>query len=278
MLYGKGQHSNVIRKLSLKRRQITDVIDSLVESTSELRSNCLKWDPFVGQHRQNHEQLGRGLWLIGFVHADFNDTPSRPATAGNESVELTGLLAGQQICGRNRLKALWREMHRRRNARNRNAQRQLGMPPHKRRHIRSGGRPANAVGHIDCEKIADRQKPLDRVEPNVIGIHKPRVRPSRSSHGLGRRHPHAQGLAPNEGVFTVGFIPHRSHHNAVGSQAFKGRELRASLVGKAIADAKRKPGQQKHGTITRGLNARKKTIPWKKNRRWQSSTPAPKVS
>ena len=129
------------------------------------------------------------------------------------------------------------------------------MTPHKRSHIRSRGRPANAVGDIDCEKIADRQKPLHRVEPNVIGIHEPRVRPSPRSHSLGRRHAHTQRLAANEGVFAVGFIPHRSHHNAVGSQTFKGRELRASLMGKAIADAKRKPGQEKHGTITLGMNA-----------------------
>ena len=114
---------------------------------------------------------------------------------------------------------------------------QLGMPVHKRLHVRGRRGLANGIRHVDREKIRVREKAIDRFEPDVIGIHMPAFRPAQRSHGGLRRSENARRFGADERVFAVRFVPDRNHVRAVRGDLLAGAELRLRLMRKAVADA-----------------------------------------
>lgn len=95
--------------------------------------------------------------------------------------------------------------------------------------LRGGGLP-DRVGHVDGEEVGRRQEPVHGLEPDVVGVDVPRVRPVQGGdRGLGGVADAARFRA-DEGVFAVGFVPDRGDLDAVGGEALEGGELGAGLV------------------------------------------------
>ena len=57
------------------------------------------------------------------------------------------------------------------NVRNGKRADEFGMAVHKRLYVRRTGRLANAIGHINREKIRRRDKPIHRFEADMVGVH-----------------------------------------------------------------------------------------------------------
>jgi hypothetical protein len=73
----------------------------------------------------------------------------------------------------------------------------------------SRGRLPDRIGHIDCVEVAGREEPIDRFEPDMVGVHMVRFLPAEFLDRGVRGGPHATRLGADNGVFAVGFVPYR---------------------------------------------------------------------
>ena len=53
-----GNDCQIVAELLFKLSQVADVVDAFVEPPSEFGRDGLQLNTFVGQHGQNHQQLG----------------------------------------------------------------------------------------------------------------------------------------------------------------------------------------------------------------------------
>ena len=125
------------------------------------------------------------------------------------------------------------------------------MPGHEGRDVADASRLADAIGHVDREEVARRQKPVDRVEPDMVGIDEPGVRPFSFRHGGGGGLPNAGRLAADETVLAVRLVPNGGHDHARGGQPLKRGQLGLGLVGKPVTDAEGIPREGFHGRSIR---------------------------
>ena len=75
------------------------------------------------------------------------------------------------------------------------------------------------------------------LQPDVIGIDKIRTTPSKSLDGRIRLGTHGGGIAVDDQVFTIGFIPDRCDLDAHFFGSSESGQLCLSLAGKSVADA-----------------------------------------
>jgi hypothetical protein len=234
----EGAHGDVVGKLLFEPDEIADVVHALVEPAGELGRDRLQWNLLLGEERENHEQLRRSLRLVGLIHADLDDDVA-PAGLLDVPPDRAGLPAGKQIGAGDPRHGILRQADHLRDPRHGQRLRQLGVTGNERLHVGQGSRLADRIGDVDREKITRLEKPVDRLEADVVGIDEPRVRPLSGRHGPGRRRPHARGLTADERMLTVRLVPHWGDDDAPRREHFKGGELRLGLAGETIADPER---------------------------------------
>ena len=240
-----GRHAAadlVVGKLPFELRQVADVVDPVVEPAGKFRRDRLKGNPFLGKHREDHEQLRRCLWEVGLVHAHFGDERPAAQASLDMTVDLPRLAAGEQILADDGSQAHRIEFDRLQATGKRQRSHQFAMPGHEGRHIGVAGRGADAVGDVDREEITRRHEAVDRLEPDVVGIDEPGMGPMARGHRRLRRRPDARRLTADEAVFAVRLVPDRGDDHPRRGQSLEGGQLGKSLMGKTIADAKRKTG------------------------------------
>src|SRR5208283_714986 len=64
---GEGDDAQILVKLPLELREIPNVIDPFIKPSSKLWGDRLDRYPFLGDHRQDQEQLHRVLRRVSFV-------------------------------------------------------------------------------------------------------------------------------------------------------------------------------------------------------------------
>ena len=165
------------------------------------------------------------------------------------AIDLARLAAGEQILPRDRPEARRVETNRLLAAGNRQSAHQLAVPRYEGRHKRVAGRLADAVGDVDREEVARIEEAIDRLQPDVVGIDKPRMGPVACRHGSRSRRPHARRLAADEAVLTVRLVPDGGDDHARRSQPFERSELSLGLMGEAVTDAK---GKTRKGHVDSG--------------------------
>ena len=72
-LHGVGDHGQVAREFLFELLDVAHVIHAFVEAAGEFGRDGLDGNSFIGDGRQNQQQLGRRLRRIGFVHGNFGD-------------------------------------------------------------------------------------------------------------------------------------------------------------------------------------------------------------
>ena len=112
---------------------------------------------------------------------------------------------------------------------------------------------AYRVGHIDRKEVRTAQEAIDGFEADMVRIGVPGKGPTRFPDGMLGCGSNARRFGSDEGVFAVRFIPNRHHLDSLGENLLKSPQLRGSLVGKAIANAEREPGELKHQRPSWGL-------------------------
>ena len=238
-----GKDGQIVVELALEGDEITDVIDPLVKPAGELRGDRVERDAFIGQQAEDHQQLARRLRAFGLVHAHFRDKPGPPLPRRDVAVDRASLPGGEEIVAGDRCDDVAGEDERLCHPRHIQRACQLRMAGHEGSDLRRRCRIADRVGDIDREEIARVEKPVDRLQADVVGIDKPRMAPAPLFHRLGRGRPDARRLATDEAVLAIRFIPYRSDEDPVGLELLKGRQLGGSLMGKTVSDTERQPGE-----------------------------------
>ena len=242
---GKGAHGDVVGKLLFKPDEIAHVVHALVEPAGELGRDRLQWNFLLGEQREDYEQLRRCLWLASLIHADLDDDVT-PAGVLDVPPDRAGLPAGEQVCAGDPRHGILRQADHFRDPRHGQRLGKLGVPGHERLHVGGGCRFADRVGDIDREKVARLEESVDRLEPDMVGIDEPGMRPLPRRHGFRRRHTHARGLAPDKRMLAIRLVPHRGDDDAPRCELLERRELGLGLVGEAITDTERQSGKRFH--------------------------------
>ena len=224
-------------KFIFESGEVAAVLNSLVESPGELWGDGLQTHFFIGERRENHEQLGRRLWRISFVHGDFRNEAILPLFFGDMPIDPRRILHGEEKLRRDALDLGTTSLNNSLDFWNVERPDQLGMPIDKGSDHFGRHRLTDLVRDVDGEKIRIRQKTIDRFQANVIGIDVPAVLPSeRLDRGL-RRGAHTRRIGTNQGVLPIRFVPDGDDVRAVGSDELTGTQLRFGLMGETIAYA-----------------------------------------
>src|SRR6202008_4771103 len=92
---GKSDNRQIFIKLFVKLREIAPVIDSLIETPGELRSDGLDRDPLHLNHRQNEQKLYRCLSGESFIYRDLSNKIVRAFLGNDSAVDASCFLHGQ---------------------------------------------------------------------------------------------------------------------------------------------------------------------------------------
>ena len=92
---GMRDHREVVVEFFFKLCNITHVIDALVESSGEFRSDGLDRHVLVAESREDDQQLGGCLRRIGFIHRNLGNE-IRAFRRENVTVDRTRFLSGKQ--------------------------------------------------------------------------------------------------------------------------------------------------------------------------------------
>src|ERR1017187_7421261 len=84
-----------------------------------------------------------------------------------------------------------------------------------------------------------RQKPVNRFEANVVGVHVVRLPPAQFLHGGVRRRACAGRFGTDNQVLPVRFVPHGNDFDALLRSHDEGAQLRLCLVRKAVPHSQR---------------------------------------
>jgi hypothetical protein len=86
-----GNHSQVLVKLLLKLRDVTNVINPLVEPARKLWRDGLCWDSLICDGSQDYQKFRWGLGAVGFVHRHFSDELAGTLLGADVAVEFSRL-------------------------------------------------------------------------------------------------------------------------------------------------------------------------------------------
>jgi hypothetical protein len=104
---------------------------------------------------------------------------------------------------------------------------------------------ADLVRNVDGKEVAGLQEAIYCLQVDVIGIAEVRLRPVQFVDRSIRGRPRLHGVGTDDGVLSIGFIPHRHYQHSRISGLRAGLELGACLMGKAVSHAYRKPAECK---------------------------------
>lgn len=143
----KGDDGEVLVKLLLELREISDVIDAFVEASGELRRDRLRRDAFIGDRGEDHEQLRWRLRRVGLIHRNLGDHVPRALLSGDVTINFPSFLHGEQELAGNALDLGARGLKGCVDLGNCNGADQLGMTVHRRGGVSDG------IRYIEREKV-----------------------------------------------------------------------------------------------------------------------------
>src|SRR5580704_3314358 len=169
-LYGEGNDAQVLVELLLELRQIPYVIDAFVEPSSELWGDRLDRYMFLGDHRQDQEQLHRALGGVGLVYGDFGDKALAPFLFLDVPINPTRLLHGEQEFAGGSAYGFFGEVERPFDSRNGERAAVAAHGLQEDADCVSLGRFAGEIRYVQGKKVASRNKRVDRFQADVVGI------------------------------------------------------------------------------------------------------------
>src|SRR5690606_13098650 len=89
-------HQDILFELRSEPLRVTFIIDSLVETAGELRSDGLHRDFQVSQGFQDEQQVNGFLWLVYFVHRYLGNERPFSLDGCNMAVDGCSLINGKQ--------------------------------------------------------------------------------------------------------------------------------------------------------------------------------------
>jgi len=111
----------------------------------------------------------------------------------------------------------------------------LSIGRDKRIDVRRRRRLADIVRHIQGKEIAPRDKPIDRLQVDVVGIDIIVFVPAKGFDRRIRLFAEGNRLAFDDGVFAKGLVPHRINVEAIRLRLEDRLKLRVTLMSEAIA-------------------------------------------
>src|SRR5262249_14593707 len=96
---------------------------------------------------------------------------------------------------------------------------------------------ANAVRNVDCKKVAVRQKPLDGLESDMVGIDVVGFRPMQRFHGFIGGRSSAAWIRAGGYVFAIGFVTDRDDFCRLLGRLDASLKLCPGLMSETIAHA-----------------------------------------
>ena len=237
LLHRMGDDAEVVIELAFELGEVADVIDALVETAGELRRDGLDRHAFVGDGREDDEQLRRGLRAVGLVHRDLGDETADALHGDDVAVDLAGFLDGEEELGGRALDVGARGGERTVDAGKGDRADEFRVAVDEGLHRGGIGGLGDEVGDVDGEEVGDADEALDGLQADVVGIEEVRSGPAEGLHGGVGRGAGARRLGSDDVVLAVGLVPDRHDLDAelLGRKA--GGELGFGFVGEAVAHA-----------------------------------------
>ena len=229
----------VVGELLVELVRVADIVHALVEAAREFRCDGLDRDALVGDGREDDQQFGGSLRVVGLVHRDLGDEV--PAALGGLDVPVdpTRFLHGEQELGGSALDAFPGGLEGPVDALDLDLADEFGMCSDQGVDRRRCGGFADGIRDVEREEVARVNVAVDRVEVDMVGIDVVGLVPAQFADGLVRRGPHAGGLGADREVLAVGLVPGRDHLYALLRGQHAGPQLRSGLVSESVADSKR---------------------------------------
>ena len=112
------------------------------------------------------------------------------------------------------------------------------MPFYKGSNCVRTGRFGNPIGHVDGVEVASGQKPVNRIEIDMVSVNVVGIAPASLTHGCVGGSAHAVGFGADNVVFAIRLVPHRHDNDAVLGRQNASLQLGSGLVGEAVPYAK----------------------------------------
>ena len=146
-------YGQVVVKFLFELDEIADIIDTLVESSCELRGNRLQANFFVCQCGQDNQQFDGRLRGVRFIHRNFGDDIAFALGGNDMAIDLACVLNGEKILGGHSFNIAASCRERSTDARQTDCPDQFWMPIDKCLDVARCGWFTDRVGHIDREKV-----------------------------------------------------------------------------------------------------------------------------
>ncbi|MEY3911676.1 MAG: hypothetical protein RLY37_1144, partial [Verrucomicrobiota bacterium] len=237
LLHRMGDDAEVVIELAFELGEVADVVYALVETTGELRSDRLDRHTFVGDGREDDEELGRGLGAVGLVHRDLGDEAADALHGDDVAVDLAGFLDGQQKLGGRALDVGARGSERTVDAGEGDRTDELRVAIDEGLDRGGIGGLGDEVGDIDSKEVGDADETLDGLQADVVGVEEVGGGPAEGLHGGVGRGAGAGRLGADDVVLAVGLVPDRDDFDAELLGGDAGGELGFGFVGEAVAHA-----------------------------------------
>src|SRR5579884_2000480 len=88
-----GDYGHVAAKLGFELSEISDVVDTFVESPGKLRRNRLYRYAFVRQRSEDDQQFTWSLRIVSLIHRYFRDETAFVFGTSNVAIDASGLLS-----------------------------------------------------------------------------------------------------------------------------------------------------------------------------------------
>ena len=235
LLNGVRDDAEVVIEFAFELGDVADVINTLIKTTGELRSDGLDWYAFICDGREDDQQFRRGLRIIGLIHRDFGDEAADALHGDDVAVDLAGFLDSQQELGGRALDVGTRGRERTVDAGEGDGADELRVAVDETLDRSRVGGLSNEVSDVDGEEVRDADETIDGLQADMVGIKEVGSGPTEGLYSGIRRRAGAGRLGADDVVLAVGLIPDRHDFDAEFLGRDAGSELGFGFVGEAVA-------------------------------------------
>jgi len=225
-----GDDGDVIEELAFELGHVAHIVDAFVEAAGELGGDGLGGDLLVGDGGEDDEEFVGRLGQVRLVHRDLGDEGGFGLGGEDVAIELARLLDGVQVLGGGGADLVAREAE---------GATEVAVAGEEGLDIGGGGGLADGLGDVEGEEVAGRQEAVHVREIDVVGVDAIGALPAEGRGGGVGLGAHAGRLGADDEVLAVALVPHRRDGDALLQGLLTGGELRAALLGEAVAHAER---------------------------------------
>ena len=233
LLNRKSENSNIFFKFHFKLCQVAHVIHTFIEAAGEFWGDGLHRHLLHGQHCENQKKFVWRLRAIGFIHGNFYDKIAIFLVCEDMPVDRACRDHGLEKFARSLIDGGGTQNQRSRHAGDVSLTAPTLNEGLESRRLSRGF--SHKISNIECEEITRLQEAIDCLESDVIGVNVVGVGPAKRCDrcvGFGSK---VIGLAMDDGVLTVGFVPGWVDLNPKIAGLDDGTQLSAALVGETVA-------------------------------------------